>query len=457
MTNLTQTRRTMRFGVILLAVFFIGFGLTWQSESPAADRDSRGSVRVTDASLVISHDGKTDFVVVGAHNATEAESMAAKELAEYLGKVTGAEFPLVVENKAPRASRKIYVGWTDFAARRSADGSTLGEEEWIIRTVGRDLVIIGGRSRGTLYGVYEFLERELGCHWLDESTEVVPKIPNLKLGEVNRRGQPAFWTRAISGGYYSIDSGLYTKDQAYRARNKVNGRASGSLPAKFGFEVCYGSPKRCHTFASYAKDFPPEHPEYLSMNAKGERIGATSGNGPGGICLTHPEVRRLVLARLKKFIARDRSTAARGNYLKLEHGCDGTKLSAPEEAWLGDQWELFFAAQREPPCRQLVVNAGGKVVENEWPYLYNTPFKGKWNRQAWTAGARVMSSPEEDGWTVYISVPLKNIVPDGIEKSDVFYASICRCIPHHEQTKSPRGSRHESSFLLTPLTQLVLK
>ena len=40
----------------------------------------------------------------------------------------------------------------------------------MIRTVGDNLILTGGRPRGTLYAVYEFLERPVGCHWLDRET-----------------------------------------------------------------------------------------------------------------------------------------------------------------------------------------------------------------------------------------------------------------------------------------------
>ena len=259
----------------------------------------------------LAQGGKTEYVVVSGQAPSEAEAYAAQELADYLGKITGAVFKTVPENESATATRRMFVGWTDFAAAHQADGRKLGEEEWIVRTVGTDLVITGGRPRGTLYGVYALLERVLGCHWLDESTEVVPKTPDLRLPQVDLRGQPAFWMRAISGGYYSIESGLYGKDQAYRARNMVNGAGSGGLGAKYGFSVGYGSPGGCHTFGDYAKKFPKDHPEYLSMNTAGKRIGAEDGSGPGGICLMHPEVRKLVLARLKEFIAADRERAAK--------------------------------------------------------------------------------------------------------------------------------------------------
>ena len=49
------------------------------------------------------------------------------------------------------------------------------------------------------------------------------------------------------------------------------------------------------------------------MNAQGRRIGAKDGSGPGGICLMHPEVRKLVLANLRNYIVEDRQRAAKAS------------------------------------------------------------------------------------------------------------------------------------------------
>jgi len=89
------------------------------------------------------------------------------------------------------------------------------------------------------------------------------------------------------------------------SRNKSTG-----WPAKFG-GVGYGSPGMCHTFHAYSKDFPADHPEYFSLGRDGKRERAESGSGPGQLCLTNPEVRKLLLAKLKKFIAQDRENAAK--------------------------------------------------------------------------------------------------------------------------------------------------
>ncbi len=269
------------------------------------------AAQTREASLSLARAGKTEYVIVHARSPIPAESFAVEELATYLGRLSGATFRVLAETETLPAARRIFVGQTRFARAHGVRFAGLGEEEWVVRTVDSDLVISGGRPRGTLYGVYALLEQRLGCHWLDESTEVVPARPDLVVPPLRLQGQPAFWDRAISGGYYSLDGGLYTKDTAYRVRNRVNGSGSGGLGARHGFTIRLGPPGGCHTFGAYASEFPADHPEYLSMDARGKRVGAVDGSGPGGICLTHPEVRKLVLARLKGFIAGDRERAAK--------------------------------------------------------------------------------------------------------------------------------------------------
>ena len=92
--------------------------------------------------------------------------MRLKELVSYLKKVTGVPFP-VVKDVAGVDKYRIIVGQNALSRKILGEEtiSGLAEEEFIIRTVGNDLLIVGGRPRGTLYGVYEFLEKHVGCRF----------------------------------------------------------------------------------------------------------------------------------------------------------------------------------------------------------------------------------------------------------------------------------------------------
>ena len=69
--------------------------------------------------LTLAQDGHTDYVIVIATEAEAGEEMAAKELALFLGKMTGARFPITRDDTAPQA-HEIVLGDTNRKARADA-------------------------------------------------------------------------------------------------------------------------------------------------------------------------------------------------------------------------------------------------------------------------------------------------------------------------------------------------
>ncbi len=99
--------------------------------------------------------------------------LAAVELADYVEKIAGARPLLATETQnGVVAASRIYLGPCRVNLELFKD-SLPGPEEFVIRTQGKDLHILGGDiapggapCHGTLYGVYDFLERELGVRWI---------------------------------------------------------------------------------------------------------------------------------------------------------------------------------------------------------------------------------------------------------------------------------------------------
>ena len=257
--------------------------------------------------LHLVQNGKTDYAIVRGASASEAEAFAVAELASYLEKATCVRVPVVEELKLAPGRKGVYVGWTEFAKTHGIEPCKVDAEEWIIQSVGKDLILTGGRPVGSLYAVYEFLETQVGCRWLDRDTEVVPRSTHLAISDLKLRGKPAFWQRSIYTGLdeLSATSEMLVKEGLFLVRNK-----STQGLATFG-KVSLGSPDSCHTFYAYSKDFPADHPEYFSMDEQGKRNRATSGSGPGQLCMSNPDVRKLLLAQLKSFVAQDREAAAK--------------------------------------------------------------------------------------------------------------------------------------------------
>ena len=115
------------------------------------------AVTLPAGAATLAVDGKAKATIVTGASPTLAEQTAVKELAAYLGKVTGGTFAVTTEAKAPKQGVRVHVGQTAFAKEQGIDAAKLGPEEWVMRTVGNDLILTGGRPRGTLYAVYRCL------------------------------------------------------------------------------------------------------------------------------------------------------------------------------------------------------------------------------------------------------------------------------------------------------------
>ena len=238
-------------------------------------------------------DGKSSVVLPDVPNIQE--EYAAAELAKYLGRALDATIAIVKEGDFA-GGPAIYVGNTKMAASRNI--APLDDEEFHINAQGDGVVIAGGKYRGTLYGVYEFLECFVGVRFFTPDCEVVQNRKIITPGDgVNMRRKPAFQFRRIY-------TGSAFKGWPQDFRPKLRNNTDCNLP-ELGGAASYGSGGDCHTYYQYSKDFPKE---ISWMNSNGERVVV---NNPfkGSICFTQPEVQRRFSERLRKLIENDRKKA----------------------------------------------------------------------------------------------------------------------------------------------------
>ena len=247
------------------------------------------------ATLELAQEGTATAVIVLARDPLPSEVTAAEELALYLERVTSASFEVRVEgSRAPRGPR-IHVGPTELARREVGDPERLGPEEWVLRTVGSDLVVVGGRPRGTLYAVYHLLEDHVGVRWWSPFEEHVPLRPTLALPRIDESGSPVFSYRDVFG---------IPGPRSFCARNRLNGHFT-RLPWTFGGAESYGPPKHVHNFFDYV---PPdvyfdEHPEFFS------ELGGFRYADETQLCLTDVGLLALVTEKMAGYIERARAQA----------------------------------------------------------------------------------------------------------------------------------------------------
>ena len=257
--------------------------------------------------LVLAENGKSLAIILVAQDAIAPERTAARELAAYLGKVTGTEFGIVTEGKqksTPEAGQTlIAVGATHYARDMDINASLLGPEHWFMRRKANVLVLAGGRPRGTLYAVYHFLEDVVGVHWWSAWAEHVPDKPTLTIGPLDRHGEPVFAQRAMA---YTA---AFSQDPRSAARNRINFHYCWPIPSEYGGESKYGPPNFCHTFCFY---LPPtdalfkQHPEWFLMDADGKRKRFDEVQ-ENQLCLSNQAMREVFLAKLKDNINKSRN------------------------------------------------------------------------------------------------------------------------------------------------------
>jgi Domain of unknown function (DUF4838)/Glycosyl hydrolase family 67 N-terminus len=147
--------------------------------------------------------GSSGLPIVTAPSASPVDRFAASELARYLKQMTGADF--AVQSGVPIRSSALVVGRGAVATLDPRlSQQQLGEDGFIIRRLGARVLIAGSSDRGTLYGVYAFLEK-LGCRWFAPNFafygaaggELVPHVSAPEIGDWNLVERPAFRWRKL--------------------------------------------------------------------------------------------------------------------------------------------------------------------------------------------------------------------------------------------------------------------
>lgn len=252
----------------------------------SAQKNKKKQTAVTPPSgLVIANSEETKYRIVIPSAATSSESKAAEVLQNYLLQISGAVLPIIESNKH-RSPYEIVLGQNERIAQAglSINLNDLNEDGFAIKTDSMRLFIIGGSEKGTLYGVYTFLEKYLGCRMYSPTVKVIPKQKKLIIEKIEDVQIPVIGFRDT---HYRV-----TWDDEYIDWHKLDHDDKGGRP-EWGMWV--------HTFNALV---PPEihydkHPEYFAM-VKGKRI-------PTQLCLTNPTVLELTIQSLRQKIAQNPS------------------------------------------------------------------------------------------------------------------------------------------------------
>ena len=103
-------------------------------------------------------------------------------------------------------------------------------------------------------------------------------------------------------------------------------------------------------------------------------------------------------------------------YVRLQDMMDPKKLADRGGIWNDDEYELFFGETPGPEYSQIGVSFTGRHGAYRYP-----------GSTLWDSGVRLVSDLDQpDRWVLYLTFPLDQLLPGGVQAGDRFYMNVLR-------------------------------
>ncbi len=292
------------------------------------------------------------YKIVLSPFASESEKWAAEELQHWLYEISG-QYLAIEKYDTSYSGPKIILGYQDII--REKTGAPLPaekDESFHYFSAGKDIFIYGGKQRGTMYGVFSFLENEFGCRWYTPRVTVIPKRRSWRFGSYDYKSMPGIQVR---NDFY-----FEAFDPIWAARNKMNGRMD-YVKQPGGVEGFWA----VHTFYPLMppSEFFDKHPEYYSL-IKGKRTFELHKNNRhewAQLCLSNKDVLRIMTDRVKQKIKQNPEymiyDVSQNDYYNACE-CDKCQAIVKKEGGVESGLMIWF------------VNQVAESVEKEFPDKY---------------------------------------------------------------------------------------
>jgi hypothetical protein len=277
--------------------------------------------------VLLAEAGKSDYIILIPEEASSSQEWAAKQLNKYMRKSVKCDFP--IEKGSQLLNSKVIVLGDNISILNELiprfDLSTLGEEGFYIKTIGDTIIIAGSKVRGTVYGVFTFLEDYVGCRFYAPDIEIIPDKETIELPDIDNIQIPDFEYRIVT--YFNFMEPKYT----VKSRCNMNPFSE----EKYGGGYIFSMQHMSHTFYQLIspKKYFKEHPEYFAL-VDGERQ-----SNDAQLCLTNPDVIKIAKEQVLKWIEIDPISISFGviqNDVDRYCECDNCKkLDEQEESHSG--------------------------------------------------------------------------------------------------------------------------
>lgn len=235
--------------------------------------------------VTLVRDGNPACTLVVSKDASPSEKRGAQEIRAHLKLISGADIPISTDAQ-PLPPSAILVGRSRFTDQLNVIfDQASGPDAFTIKTAGQYLAIVGSRTRGTLYGCTELLEK-IGVRWYTPKVTFTPKQQTITIDAIDEKQSPAFEYRE------AFFTEAFNRDWA--ARMRFNGN-SANLDESTGGKIQYHP--FVHSFDTLVpRSLYPTHPEYFPL------IQGKRKDGYVQRCLSNPDALKLTIEKVRQWM-----------------------------------------------------------------------------------------------------------------------------------------------------------
>ena len=212
------------------------------------------------------------------------------------------------------AGRALYIGVTPPDKDFKADMARLNDEGVLVDIAPEAVTCQAKTARGLNYAVFE-LFRTLGCRWYMPGPRgtIIPKLERLVLPRTRLVHNPSFNLRG--GTYIQVEArapkfeltGIAEEDFIDWANTNHMNRLKAAYPQTWNYGAVRGYSWEEYAGHTYSFLVTPEkywkdHPEYWPL-VKGKRTYLHSSGRPAELCVSNPDVARIMTAEALDFFA----------------------------------------------------------------------------------------------------------------------------------------------------------
>ncbi len=259
--------------------------------------------------LVTTNQPQTAIVI--PDNATQVVRFAAEELQYHIKRASGAELPIVNESQNSTAEGLVYLGPCKKTAQTNIVSEQLPPNGFVIKLIDSNLFLVGDDSAGqpmgilhnnrtrvgTLFAVYEFLEKHLDVRWLwpGKLGEVIPEQADIRVEAWDQIGGPRLIHTRWRDGSFIVASTLGWTNPAARSKY-LHDQSVWLRRHRFAMGA---NLDMHHAFTSWYEKYGKTHPEYFNLLPDNtRRSDPTYGNGASrliGMCVAEPRLHKAIV------------------------------------------------------------------------------------------------------------------------------------------------------------------